>query len=33
MKNYTAEVDWPGGSFWPELAAANPDALGHPFGP
>jgi hypothetical protein len=27
MKDYTAEVDWPGGSFWPELAAANPDAL------
>ena len=27
MKNYTAVVDWPGGSFWPELAAANPDAL------
>ena len=25
MKDYTAEVDWPGGSFWPELAAANPD--------
>jgi hypothetical protein len=27
MRPYTAQVDWPGGSFWPELAAANPDAL------
>jgi Sulfotransferase domain len=27
MKGYTAQVDWPGASFWPELAAANPDAL------
>ncbi len=27
MKDYTAQVDWPGASFWPELAAANPDAL------
>jgi hypothetical protein len=27
MKPYTAQVDWPGASFWPELAAANPDAL------
>ena len=27
MKDYTAQVDWPGCSFWPELAAANPDAL------
>ena len=27
MKPYTALVDWPGGSFWPELSAANPDAL------
>jgi len=24
---YVAQVDWPGASFWPELAAANPDAL------
>jgi len=24
---YTALVDWPGASFWPELSAANPDAL------
>ncbi len=27
MKDYTAQVDWPGASFWPELSAANPDAL------
>ncbi len=27
MSPYTAQVDWPGGSFWPELSAANPDAL------
>ncbi len=27
MKDYTAVVDWPGGSFWPELSSANPDAL------
>ncbi len=27
MSGYTAQVDWPGASFWPELAAANPDAL------
>lgn len=27
MKPYTAQVDWPGGAFWPELSAANPDAL------
>jgi hypothetical protein len=27
MQDYTAQVDWPGASFWPELAAANPDAL------
>jgi Sulfotransferase domain len=26
-KGYTALVDWPGASFWPELSAANPDAL------
>jgi hypothetical protein len=24
---YVALVDWPGASFWPELSAANPDAL------
>src|SRR4051794_16666963 len=24
---YRAIVDWPGGSFWPELTAAYPDAL------
>lgn len=24
---YAALVDWPGASFWPELSAANPDAL------
>ncbi len=27
MNGYRAQVDWPGASFWPELAAANPDAL------
>jgi hypothetical protein len=27
MSGYTAQVDWPGGGFWPELSAANPDAL------
>ena len=27
MKPYVAQVDWPGGAFWPELSAANPDAL------
>ena len=27
MRPYVAQVDWPGASFWPELAAANPDAL------
>jgi hypothetical protein len=27
MEGYTAQVDWPGASFWPELSAANPDAL------
>ena len=27
MAGYTAQVDWPGASFWPELADANPDAL------
>lgn len=27
MAPYVAQVDWPGASFWPELLAANPDAL------
>jgi hypothetical protein len=27
LANYRAIVDWPGGSFWPELSAAFPDAL------
>jgi hypothetical protein len=27
MEGYVAQVDWPGGSFWPELTAANPEAL------
>lgn len=27
MEGYAAQVDWPGASFWPELSAANPDAL------
>ncbi|MHB8440164.1 MAG: sulfotransferase family protein [Acidimicrobiales bacterium] len=27
LENYTAIVDWPGGSFWPELSQAFPDAL------
>lgn len=27
MAGYVAQVDWPGASFWPELSAANPDAL------
>jgi hypothetical protein len=27
MKPYTAQVDWPGASFWPELSHFNPDAL------
>ena len=27
MQPYVALVDWPGASFWPELSAANPDAL------
>jgi hypothetical protein len=27
MQPYTAQVDWPGASFWPELSEANPDAL------
>jgi Sulfotransferase domain len=27
LSGYTALVDWPGCGFWPELSAANPDAL------
>jgi hypothetical protein len=27
LASYRAIVDWPGGSFWPELSAAYPDAL------
>jgi hypothetical protein len=27
LAGYAALVDWPGASFWPELSAANPDAL------
>ena len=27
LTGYRAIVDWPGGSFWRELSAANPDAL------
>jgi hypothetical protein len=27
MQPYTAQVDWPGASFWPELSNANPEAL------
>jgi len=27
LDRYVALVDWPGASFWPELSAANPDAL------
>ncbi len=27
LDRYVSLVDWPGASFWPELAAANPDAL------
>lgn len=27
MSDYSAQVDWPGASFWRELSAANPDAL------
>lgn len=27
MDPYAAQVDWPGASFWPELAEAYPDAL------
>jgi hypothetical protein len=27
LDGYVAQVDWPGASFWPELTAANPQAL------
>ncbi len=27
LSGYVAQVDWPGASFWPELSAANPEAL------
>jgi len=27
LSNYRAIVDWPGGAFWREILAANPDAL------
>jgi hypothetical protein len=27
MDGYTASVDWPAASYWPELSAANPDAI------
>jgi hypothetical protein len=27
LGSFSAVVDWPGASFWPELRAANPDAL------
>jgi hypothetical protein len=27
FEGYVATVDWPAASFWPELTAANPDAL------
>ncbi len=27
LDDYVAQVDWPGASYWPELSAANPDAL------
>jgi hypothetical protein len=27
LNGYVAQVDWPGASFWPELSAANPEAL------
>lgn len=27
LSGYVAQVDWPGASFWPEISAANPDAL------
>jgi hypothetical protein len=27
MAGYTASVDWPAAAYWPELVAANPDAI------
>lgn len=33
LGSYRALVDWPGASFWPELSAANPDALVLLIGP
>ncbi len=27
MGGYTSSVDWPASAYWPELAAANPDAI------
>jgi len=27
LRGYVAAVDWPSSAFWPELSAANPDAL------
>ena len=27
MKDYTAQVDWPGASFWRELSESHPEAL------
>ena len=27
MSGYVASVDWPASAFWPELSAANPDAI------
>ena len=27
LGDYRSQVDWPGASFWPELLAANPDAM------
>jgi hypothetical protein len=27
MGGYTASVDWPAAAYWPELSAANPDAI------
>jgi hypothetical protein len=27
LKDYRSLVDWPGAAFWPELSAANPEAL------
>ncbi len=27
MAGYTASVDWPAAAYWPELSAANPDAV------